>query len=126
MKTILCLMAISAFIAYVKAEPCTQTSDCHYETCTGSDWHLECLHGVCTCTRTGSSTDSPKVTLEIWYYLHLETVKYLNVINNVIITHKVVSQTPTVGVTTFVHLDSDGGAPVLIIRVTVAGAKKLI
>ncbi|KAL3831958.1 hypothetical protein ACJMK2_023785 [Sinanodonta woodiana] len=55
MKTLLCLMAIIAFIAYMKAEPCTQTSDCHYETCTGSDWHLGCEFGVCTC-RHGNGT----------------------------------------------------------------------
>ncbi|KAL3832111.1 hypothetical protein ACJMK2_023784 [Sinanodonta woodiana] len=54
--TITTYVTVAGGKPYVKAEPCTQTSDCHFETCTGSDWHLGCVQGVCTCTPTSGST----------------------------------------------------------------------
>ncbi|KAL3831954.1 hypothetical protein ACJMK2_023789 [Sinanodonta woodiana] len=60
MKTCVLLLTITVAVVYIKGDVCPSghATDCTLTACSGNEWVLSCIDGVCTCLHTeGGSHD---------------------------------------------------------------------
>ncbi|KAL3831950.1 hypothetical protein ACJMK2_023793 [Sinanodonta woodiana] len=52
------MVQCSCYKLYIKGETCPSghATDCRLTVCTGPEWVLACVDGVCTCSHTGDGS----------------------------------------------------------------------